>query len=132
MLPAPTKPQMININGEIHSSKNSRRVFRSGQRVIVAKSKAAKQDEENIHWQLVEQAPYWECMKAGKAYPFYVCFFFRRQTRARWDFANLVQGIADAMVKAEYIPDDDVSHFIPVYMPHTIDRRNPGCDFCLL
>jgi Holliday junction resolvase RusA-like endonuclease len=120
---------MITIHGEIHSSKNSRRVFRRGNRTIVAKSSAAKADEEMLSVQLKTQVDQWEKMTAGKSFPLFVAFHFTRRTRAKWDFANLVQGVADAMVKAGYLPDDDVMHFIPVYGGHSVDKHQTGVDF---
>lgn len=120
---------MIVIQGEIHSSKNSRRVFRAGKRVIVAKSAKAKADESMLAEQLSRQYEKWHEMADGKDFPLYVAFHFVRLSRRRWDFANIVQGVADAMVKAGYIPDDDVTHFIPVYAGHTVDKERHGVEF---
>lgn len=123
---------MITIHGEIHSSKNSRRVIRDGGgKVRVIKSKAAVADEKVMGVELLVQLSEWERMTAGQDYPYSVVFYFIRATKRKWDFANLVQGVADAMVKAGYIPDDDVSHFIPVYGGHEVDKNNPGVDIYL-
>lgn len=120
---------MIVILGEIHSSKNSRRILRIGDRSIVAKSKQAKADETMIGLQLNAQIQKWERMIYGKEFPIQVVFHFVRRTKSKWDFVNLVQGVADAMVKAGYLPDDDVAHFIPHYGAHTVDKDNPGVEF---
>lgn len=122
---------MIRIYGEIHSSKNSRQIHtnRKTGRQFVAKSKAAKADEEMFDEQLSLQILRWEEMAGtedNRSYPLRVYFRFIRKTHARWDFANLVQGVADAMVKVGYIPDDDVEHFIPEYDGHSVDKENPG------
>jgi Holliday junction resolvase RusA-like endonuclease len=122
-------PAMIVIRGEIHSSKNSRRVLRVGHRTIVAKSKQAKADEEILYIQLRAQIDEWDKMIDGVEEPINVVFHFVRATRRRWDFVNLVQGVADAMVKAGYMEDDDVNHFIPHYGGHTVDKNNPGVEF---
>ena len=124
---------MIVIKGEIHSSKNSRRIFvnkKSG-KPFVAKSKASKDDEGSLMPQLNTQRETWKRMIAGKQYPLFVVFHFVRKTERRWDFANLLQGVADAMVKAEYLPDDDVNHFIPVWGGYTINKTEPGVEFWL-
>jgi len=128
------KPQAYNrlvfiIEGEIHSSKNSRRVLRMGNRTVVSKSLKAKEDEGVMAVYLWQQKTQWEIAAKGKKYPLYVHFFFARRTKGKWDFVNLVQGVADAMVKAGYIPDDDVEHFIPVYAGHTVDKENPNVSF---
>lgn len=120
-------PIIFQINGEIHSSKNSRIPLKNGK---VIKSKAARDDENMIGWQLLEQKEKWDAIP--KVYPLYVRFLFRRKTKARWDFVNLVQGVADAMVKTGYIPDDDVLHFIPVYRGFEINKECPGVDFYIM
>ena len=121
---------MIRIHGEIHSSKNSRRAIIHNGRNFVVKSAVAKQDEKTIGYQLMdyEKRNEWARMCMGQYYPLYVEFRFIRKTKRRWDFANLVQGVADAMVKAGYIPDDDVEHFIPVYVPHYVNKDAPGIE----
>lgn len=120
----------IRIEGEIHSSKNSRRVLRTfGGRTIVAKSKSAKADEQTLYAQLLVQRTEWQSDQRSSIFPVRVKFYFYRQTKRRWDFLNIAQGIADAMVKAGYIPDDDVEHFIPVYAGHEVCKKQPGVDF---
>jgi len=122
---------MIKIYGEIHSSKNSREIHRNRRtgKPYVAKSKAAKADESMITDQLAEQRVRWLEMVEGLEYPYWIMICFRRKTNARWDFINMVQGLADAMVAAGYIPDDDVNHFIPIYAGHEVNKNFPGVDF---
>jgi Holliday junction resolvase RusA-like endonuclease len=118
---------VITIRGEIHSSKNSRKIFRANNgRTYVVKSAAAKADEQVILYQLIEQKPTWEAAQSRNTH---VCFHFIRKTHARFDFANIVQGIADAMVKAGYIEDDSVDFFIPVYAGYEVDKQNAGVRF---
>lgn len=123
---------MIRITGEIHSSKNSRQIFRNRKtnRPYVSKSKSAKNDESLLAYQFADAGNRadWLAMIAGRPFPLLVFFRFHRETKARWDFANLVQGVADAMVKAEYLPDDSVDYFIPVYGGHEVDRNFPGVE----
>ncbi len=117
----------IVIRGEIHLSKNSRNILRANNgRTYVVKSSAAKADEENMLYQLLEQKPTWEASQSRSTH---VCFHFIRKTRARFDFANIVQGVADAMVKAGYIDDDDVDHFIPEWAGYEVDKQNSGVRF---
>lgn len=122
---------MIVIKGQIHSSKNSRQIFKNRKTgsSIVAKSDNAKSDEYMIGMQLNIQREEWERMTTGLEYPLFVVFHFVRKTDSVWDFVNLVQGVADAMVKAEYIPDDDVKHFIPVWGDYSVDKNDPGVEF---
>lgn len=124
---------MIVINGEIHSSKNSRRIFRNQKtgRTYVAKSKASKADEESFAVQLNVQRGEWERMVKGKEYPLNICFRFRRATHHRWDYANMIQGILDSMVEAAYILDDDADRVLPVFIPYILDKEHPGCDILI-
>lgn len=119
---------MISVKGQIHSSKNSRRIAMRGGKPILLKSEQATADEYGIGMQLNVQRDEWERMIDGCEYPLYVVFHFIRQTKARWDFLNLAQGVADAMVEAGYLPDDDVEHFIPVWGGYTVDKNDPGVD----
>lgn len=122
---------MITISGEIHSSKNSRQIHRNKKtgRIFVAKSKSSKADEEMLESQLLNQKEVWNKELSGLTPPYYVEFHFIRATKRRWDFANLVQGVADAMVRVGYLEDDDVEHFIPVYSGYSINKDNPGVKF---
>lgn len=121
---------MIVIHGEIHSSKNSRRIFRNQKtgRVFVSKSASAKADEETFAVQLAAQRAEWERMIAHLKFPLSIGFRFRRATHRRFDYANIVQGVQDAMVKCGYLPDDDAKHVLPVFFPYVLDKEDPGCD----
>jgi hypothetical protein len=130
----PTSTPFIFISGEIHSSKNSRRILQSkkrgkkGQRLsFVAKSKEAKQDEGIFAWQLNLQKETWDAMVKDHEYPLRLVFTFVRSTKRPFDYVNMAQGILDAMVKAEYIPDDNMNYVIPVFKPYVVDKANPGC-----
>ena len=122
---------MIIITGEIHSSKNSRRILPTGSArrpYILAKSESAKADESSFAFQLAAQRGEWERMIRWSDYPLSVVFRFRRATHRRFDYVNIVQGILDAMVKCGYLPDDDARHVLPIFMPYILDKENPGCE----
>ena len=118
----------IRIVGEIHSSKNSRRIFRtrSGQ-PFIAKSAKSKEDEGSFAIQLYQQRDTWDRMTAGLSYPLKITFLFIRASKRRFDYVNMAQGILDAMVKAEYLPDDNADYVIPEFLPYIIDKASPGC-----
>lgn len=124
---------MINLSGEIHSSKNSRRIFRAGNgRPFVVKSKASKADEETLRLQLLSQRETWRAMLKGCTFPVTIAFAFRRQTKRAFDYVNLAQGVLDAMVKADYLPDDNANYVIPYFMPYRVEKKNPGCMFWIM
>jgi len=120
----------IVIDGEVHSSKNSRRIMRNRKTGLpfVAKSESAKADESSFAWQLAGQAETWQAMIRDQEYPVTIVFEFRRATHRRFDYVNLAQGVLDAMVKAGYLPDDDAKHVIPAFVPYVVAKDNPGCD----
>jgi Holliday junction resolvase RusA-like endonuclease len=119
----------IRITGEIHSSKNSRRIFRtrSGQ-PFIAKSACSKADEDYFAVQLSQQHDAWRIMTAGKKYPLRITFLFARSTKRAFDYVNMAQGILDSLVKAGYLPDDNMNYVIPEFLPYVVDKKNPGCD----
>lgn len=124
----------ISLNGEIHSSKNSRRIFRNARTgaPFVAKSAQAKADEGSFAMQLTAQRPVWFQMTDGHPYPLNILFTFRRASKRQFDYVNLSQGILDAMVKAGYMPDDNMNYVIPHFAPYILDKECPGCDLEIL
>ena len=120
----------IQISGEIHSSKNSRQIFRNNKtgRPFVAKSKASKEDEQSFAIQLATQKPAWEVFSKDIQYPILATFNFRRSTSRKFDYVNLAQGLLDALVKSGYIPDDNADCVIPSFMPYTVNKGDCGCD----
>ena len=124
----------IVLQGEIHSSKNSRRIFRNSKTgaPFVTKSKQAKEDESMLALQLSAQRSTWFQMAEGVPYPLLVRFRFRRETKRPFDYVNMVQGILDSMVKVGYMPDDNMNYVIPSFSPYILDKENPGCDIEVL
>jgi Holliday junction resolvase RusA-like endonuclease len=120
---------MIELFVEVISSKNSRPTDTRTGRTF--KSKGARLNEKVFAVQLAEQKETWEMMTRGKAFPYVIIFRLRRKTRRKFDYNNLFQGVLDAMVKAGYLPDDDMSHVIPVPAEWVHAKDNPGCDITL-
>lgn len=117
------------IEGEIHSSKNSKRIFRNKHtgKPFITKSAASKRDEQSFTWQMLAQKEEWERMTNGKPFPLCVVFEFQRKTRARFDYINMAQGLCDSLVESGLIPDDSADYLIPVFVPYTLDKKRPGC-----
>ena len=125
---------MIFLVGEVHSSKNSKRIFvnRKTGRPFISKSKASKSDEGSFALQLNSQRAEWLRMTAGLPYPLYVFLRFIRQTHRIFDYTNIAQGVLDAMVAVGYLPDDSMKFVIPVFLPYTVDKYRPGCEIDIL
>lgn len=119
----------IVIQGEIHSSKNSKRIFKNKHtgKPFITKSAASKRDEQSFAWQMMGQAEEWRRMTAGRPFPLSVVFEFRRKTRAKFDYLNMAQGLCDSLKESGLIPDDSADYLIPVFVPYTVDKHNPGC-----
>lgn len=97
---------------EIHSSKNSKRIFykKSQKRHIVLMSKAADRCFRSILKQIKD-------IKLNLPNPPYLHYLFVRKTIRKFDYNNISQLINDALVKTGCIEDDDFYHLIPVFYP---------------
>ena len=122
----------ITILGELYSSKNSRNTVKVGKRLIPLKSKRAKSQEADFHFQLLAQRKQFSEAMKGKVFPLRMQFKIYRRTHGKFDYVNIVQGILDAMVRAQIIPDDDAKHLIPVFVPYEKDEKNPRTEITIL
>lgn len=123
---------MITLPVELYSSKNSRRILRAGDKIIVAKSKVAKEQEYSlteIMYYLISQ---WRQEMTGAEYPLKLGIYIYRKTRRRWDWVNICQNLFDCMVKAGWLPDDDVEHLTPVFLGWSVDKTNPRVEITVL
>lgn len=119
---------------ELYSSKNSRKFVRNrrtGQTFIV-KSKRAQEQEKTLGVMLENHKQMWYQMIKEKKYPLNVGFYIYRRTRIRWDWVNIIQGLADAMVKAGYMEDDSAFFFTPVFLGWDIDKEHPRVEISVL
>lgn len=123
---------MITIFGELYSSKNSKRIVNFGNRPALIASKAYLLSVKPIEQQLILNKYKWlkEIENASK--PFYIGFKFYRKTKRIWDFVNIVQGISDLMVKCNWLSDDNVNEYIPVFCGWEVDKNNPRTDIFLI
>jgi Holliday junction resolvase RusA-like endonuclease len=67
-----------------------------------------------------------------RKYPLKVGFYFIRDSKARFDYTNIVQKVADMMVDAGWIDDDDMDHFNPVFLGYEVDKANAGVQISIL
>ena len=65
-------------------------------------------------------------MLKGKEPPYRIEFLFVRAGNKLFDYANMVQGPQDLMVKHGWLKDDKAALMIPVFSAYVIDKRNPG------
>ena len=119
---------------ELYSSKNNMHFARlKNGRTILLKSKKAQEQEKILDNLLKLNKHFWDSMIDGKnKKPLNVGFFIYRRTKRRWDWANIIQGISDAMVKAGYLEDDSAEFFTPVFLGFEVDKENPRVELSVL
>jgi len=135
---------VITIFGTLYSSKNSKQLFknRGTGKMFIAKSNKSKGAESGLLIQLKSNIVEWAKMKHTKfigvqqlilkSYPYRVQFKIYRKNKQRFDYVNIIQSLADQMVKAGYLPDDSADYFIPVFEPYEVDKQNPRCEITIL
>ncbi len=58
--------------------------------------------------------------------PFKVGFYFIRNSRRKFDYINPIQTLADLMVQAGWLPDDNADEFWPVILGCEVNKDKPG------
>lgn len=67
---------------------------------------------------------------AEKTKPYKFHFYFYRDSKRRWDFANIVQSISDMLVYNGVVEDDNTKIYIPVYDGEEVtDKNHAGVTF---
>lgn len=123
---------MITIKGELYSSKNSKQIVKRGNKNILIPSKAYTSHTKPLQLQLALFKSKWleEIKHACK--PFKVGFKIYRKTHRRFDYINIIQGLADEMVRAGWLEDDNADNLIPVFEPYEVDKQNPRVEITVL
>ena len=101
---------MIFIKGNFPSFKNSKQRTSKGF-MVMSKTVQKYLKAHESQWEMIPDQ--FKDLKE-EDYPIQVGMYFIRGTKHRWDFHNMVQGVADLMVKHKWIPDDNTNYFIPV------------------
>lgn len=114
------------IYGNIASSKNSKRW--TGKMLI--NSKTAIDCYKRIQPQLMGYKEAFLKETADAKRPMYLNIFFYRDSRRRFDYTNIFQLFADALVKCGLIEDDNADVIIPVFHGYeVVDKASAGCKF---
>lgn len=58
--------------------------------------------------------------------PYRFHFYYIRKDHHHFDYANVVQILADAFQKCGILEDDDAAHFIPVFDGYEVNKESPG------
>jgi len=116
--------EKIFIPGNTPSSKNSK--FWTGKFLISNKTTLKFRDNTEEHF-MVNKRKFKRMFQQEKP-PFIVGFFFVRDSKRRFDYVNIVQVIADLMVKFGWMEDDNADFFVPVFLGYKVDKLNPGVE----
>ena len=118
---------------DLYSTKNARQFRRlKDGRTILTKRYAVIKFEKQLDELLERHKPMWMEMIKDKKYPLKVGFYVYRRTRMRWDWQNIIQGLADGMTRNGYIEDDSAFYFTPVYLGWDIDKEHPRVEIRVL
>ena len=123
---------MITIYGELYSSKNSKRIVHFGNRPALISSKAYMASIKPIEQQLVLNRYKWAKETENAPKPIKIAFKIYRRTHRRADYTNLLQGLADLMVKCGWLIDDNMDEFLPVFIPYEVDKNNPRVEISII
>lgn len=118
---------ILTVPFELYSSKNSKRILfnKATGRSFVAKSKQSEQNEKDLISFLSLMRGQFAAMLKEKEKPYRIHFKIYRQTKRRFDYVNIVQGILDSLVKSGLLEDDNADVLIPVFEPYEVDKNNP-------
>lgn len=119
---------------ELHSSKNGQQIVYNKrlERMLVIKKKSAREQDNELKVLLMANKRAWDKMCTDKEFPLKVGFYVYRQTKRRFDWVNIVQGLQDAMVKNGWLPDDSAIYLTPVFLGWDVDSKNPRVEITVL
>lgn len=123
---------MIVIQGELYSSKNSKQIINRGVRNYLIPSAHYNSHLKPIQWQIALFKSKWLEETKHACKPFKIGFKIYRKTHRRFDYINIIQGLADEMVRAGWLVDDNADEFIPVFLPYEVDKNNPRVEIFII
>lgn len=125
---------------EVRSSKNSKQLYIAEKTLNngTVKDVPRSTDSEAVKEYREKAGSYYEILShvmqrefRKHEPPYYIEFLFVRSTKAKWDFANMVQLPQDMMVEYKWMGGDDVSVMVPLPPPKTsplflLSKTSPG------
>jgi hypothetical protein len=114
------------IPGNVPSSKNSKRVVKHGGRTLVISSKQTMAYIKATEFLWVVSGKSFKRLVKDMKKPLVVEFEFVRGSQHKFDYINPAQTVQDLMVKYGWLDDDNCDEIIPVFLPYSYDKKNPG------
>lgn len=113
---------MIYLKGNVPSSKNSKRW--TGRNLIPSKTVENYLEQYEIQYKLY--ANEFKEMIKNKKKPYYIGFYFIRNSKRKFDYNNLTQLPQDLMVKYNWLDDDNADYIVPIGLGYTVDKAKAG------
>lgn len=113
---------MIYLKGNVPSSKNSKQW--TGKMLIQSKTVRNYLKEYEIQYKLY--ANKFKEMIKNKEKPYYIGFYFIRDSKRKFDYNNLTQLPQDLMVKHKWLEDDNADYIVPIGLGYTVDKAKAG------
>lgn len=108
------------IGKNVASKKNSKQW--TGKRLI--SSKTVRNYEKAMSLVFEENKQRWLQAIKGVTPPYYVVFYFYRDSKRSWDWVNCAQLPLDMFQEYGYIEDDDTKHLIPIYGGEEVVKKD--------
>ena len=113
---------MIFLKGNVPSSKNSKQW--TGRTLIHSKTVRNYLKQYEIQYKL--KANEFKEMIKNKKKPYYIGFFFIRNSKRKFDYNNLTQLPQDLMVKNGWLEDDNADYIVPIGLGYIVNKANSG------
>lgn len=113
---------MIYLKGNVPSSKNSKRW--TGRNLIPSKTVENYLEQYEIQYKLY--ANKFKEMIKDKKKPYYIGFYFIRNSKRKFDYNNLTQLPQDLMVKYKWLDDDNADYIVPIGLGYTVNKAKAG------
>ena len=113
---------MIYLKGNVPSSKNSKRW--TGRNLIPSKTVENYLEQYEIQYKLYANK-FKELIKNKKP-PYYIGFYFIRNSKRKFDYNNLTQLPQDLMVKYKWLDDDNADYIVPIGLGYTVNKAKAG------
>lgn len=65
-------------------------------------------------------------MIKDKKKPYYIGFYFIRNSKRKFDYNNLTQLPQDLMVKYKWLEDDNADYIVPIGLGYTVNKAKAG------
>ena len=113
---------MIYLKGNVPSSKNSKQW--TGRMLIQSKTVRNYLKQYEIQYKL--KANEFKELIKNKQKPYYIGFYFIRDSKRKFDYNNLTQLPQDLMVKNGWLEDDNADNIIPIGLGYTVNKAKAG------